>query len=80
METSPWMGQTFWWRMRLPQPAWIWWKPLATAPDKPTTIAVTFEQGVPVSLNGKALGAQELIAELNILAGQHGIGKIDIWS
>jgi len=66
-------------QQQIPDHAWIWWKPLATAPDKPTTIAVTFEQGIPVSLNGKALGAQELIAELNILAGQHGIGKIDIF-
>src|SRR5437660_208028 len=66
-------------QQQIPDHAWIWWKPLATAPDKPTTIAVTFEQGIPVSLNGKALGAQELIAELNILAGQHGIGKSDIF-
>ena len=66
-------------QQQIPDNAWIWWRPLATSPDTPTTVAVTFDQGVPVSLNGKSLGLQELIAELNVLAGQHGIGKIDIF-
>jgi len=63
----------------VPDNAWIWWKPLTQAPDTPTEVAVTFEQGVPVALNGKPMELQALIGELNIMAGQHGIGKIDIF-
>ena len=66
-------------QQEVPDTAWIWWKPLTQAPETPTEVAVTFEQGVPVALNGKRLGLQALIGELNILAGQHGIGKIDIF-
>jgi argininosuccinate synthase len=66
-------------QQEVPDSAWIWWKPLADTPDTPAEVAVTFERGVPVALNGTAMGLQELIGELNILAGRHGIGKIDIF-
>jgi len=66
-------------QQEVPDSAWIWWKPLSKSPDSPTPIAVTFEKGVPVALNGKAMGIQDMIVELNVLAGQHGIGKIDIF-
>jgi len=66
-------------QQEVPDSAWIWWKPLTQAPETPTEVAVTFEQGVPVALNGKPMGLQALIGELNVLAGQHGIGKIDIF-
>ncbi len=66
-------------QQEVPDSVWIWWKPLAQAPDLPTRVTVTFEQGVPTALNGKGLGLQELVAELNVLAGQQGIGKIDIF-
>jgi argininosuccinate synthase len=38
---------------------------------------VTFEQGVPVALNGEQLPLAELIVAVNEIAGQHGIGRID---
>lgn len=66
-------------QQEVPDSAWIWWKPLSQSPDTPTRLAVTFEQGVPVALNGKRMGMQEMVAELNVSAGQHGIGKIDIF-
>ncbi len=66
-------------QQEVPDNAWIWWKPLTQVPETPTEVAVTFQQGVPVALNGKPMGLQALIGELNILAGQHGIGKIDIF-
>ncbi len=66
-------------QQEVPDNAWIWWKPLTQVPETPTEVAVTFERGVPVALNGKPMGLQALIGELNILAGQHGIGKIDIF-
>ena len=39
---------------------------------------MTFEKGVPVSLNGQTMKVSEIITELNALGGKHGIGIIDI--
>jgi len=47
------------------------------APDTPETIQITFEKGKPVSLDGKAMPLDELILELNTIAGKHGVGRID---
>ncbi len=48
------------------------------APDKVTEITMTFEAGVPKTLNGKEMKVSEIIAELNKLGGENGIGIIDI--
>ena len=48
------------------------------APDKPTYITLSFEKGVPVALDGKKMKAAELIAALNKLGGENGIGIADI--
>lgn len=48
------------------------------APDESQLVTMTFEKGVPVSLNGKEMKVSEIIRELNILGGKHGIGIIDI--
>ena len=48
------------------------------APDEGEYITMTFEKGVPVSLNGQTMKVSEIITELNALGGTHGIGIIDI--
>jgi len=48
------------------------------APDEMETIEITFEKGLPVALNGKAMNGVELILELNKIAGAHGVGRIDM--
>jgi argininosuccinate synthase len=48
-----------------------------TAPD-PTEVVIGFEGGLPVSLDGEALGLVELIGRLNRQAGAYGIGRIDM--
>ena len=48
------------------------------APGKATYVTIGFEAGVPVSLDGKKMGAVELVSELNRLGGENGIGIIDI--
>ena len=48
------------------------------APDEGEYIPMTFEKGVPVSLNGQTMKVSEIITELNALGGKHGIGIIDI--
>ncbi|KAF0994158.1 argininosuccinate synthase [Geobacillus sp. TFV-3] len=50
---------------------------LENAPDVPDVIEIGFEQGVPVTLNGKSHPLAQLILELNALAGKHGVGRID---
>ena len=48
------------------------------APDEPEYVTMTFEAGVPKSLNGKEMKVSEIITKLNELGGKHGIGIIDI--
>ncbi|MBQ2626463.1 MAG: argininosuccinate synthase, partial [Eubacterium sp.] len=48
------------------------------APDEETEVTMTFEAGVPKTLNGKAMKVSEIITELNELGGKNGIGIIDI--
>ena len=48
------------------------------APDKPTYITLTFEKGIPVALDGKKMGATELVSALNKVGGENGIGIADL--
>ncbi|GFI08959.1 argininosuccinate synthase [Lachnospiraceae bacterium] len=48
------------------------------APDEGEYVTMTFEKGIPVSLNGKSMKVSEIITELNALGGKHGIGIVDI--
>ncbi len=51
---------------------------IAATPDEPEYVEIGFSQGVPTHLNGQALSATALIRQLNTLAGQHGVGRIDM--
>ncbi len=48
------------------------------APDQPTYVTIGFEQGIPVSLDGEKMDGVSLIAKLNKLGGENGIGIIDL--
>jgi len=48
------------------------------APDKPTYLEIDFERGIPIALNGERLGGVELMRRLNKIAGENGVGRIDI--
>lgn len=48
------------------------------APDKPTYIEIDFEDGTPTRIDGKEMKAHEIITLLNKVAGENGIGRIDI--
>jgi len=48
------------------------------APDEPEYIEIGFEKGIPVSLNGEHLSAVDLFTRLNVIAGRHGIGRVDM--
>ena len=48
------------------------------APDKPTYVTVSFEKGIPVAIDGKKMGAVDLVLKLNEIGGANGIGLLDI--
>lgn len=60
-----------------PEEAYALTNAIENTPDTPAFVDVTFEQGVPVALDGVALPLADLINQLNELAGEHGIGRID---
>ena len=48
------------------------------APDVPTYVTIHFEKGIPTAVDGKEMGAVELVEYLNKLGGENGIGLLDI--
>lgn len=48
------------------------------APDLSEYVEISFEKGIPVSLNGEKLNGVELIEKLNIIGGRNGVGIVDI--
>ncbi|MCR5337670.1 MAG: argininosuccinate synthase [Lachnospiraceae bacterium] len=48
------------------------------APEEGEYVTLTFEAGVPKSINGESMKVSEIIAKLNELGGKHGIGIVDI--
>lgn len=52
--------------------------PPEKAPDKPVYIEIEYEKGNPVALNGKKLSPSELLSKLNKIAGENGVGRIDL--
>jgi argininosuccinate synthase len=61
-----------------PEDAWMLTVDPAKAPASPEEVTLGFERGRPVSLNGKKLEAWRIIAELNTIAGKHGVGRVDL--
>jgi len=60
-----------------PADAYTWTKPPQEAPDEPGYVEVSFEEGIPVAVDGQPMDGVSLIQHLNELAGQHGVGRID---
>lgn len=60
-----------------PEGAYELTAPIEKTPDEAEYIEIAFEQGVPISINGKKYQLDELILELNQIAGKHGVGRID---
>ena len=48
------------------------------APDEDEYVTMTFEKGVPTSVNGVKMTVSDIIRKLNELGGKHGIGIVDI--
>ncbi len=57
---------------------WVWTRSPQEAPDKVETVEIGFEQGTPVSVNGKRMASVALVELLNEIAARNGVGRIDI--
>jgi argininosuccinate synthase len=60
-----------------PEEIYNWTVDPAQAPDA-QTIEIGFENGVPVSLDGKTMDGVTLIEKMNKIAGSHGVGRTDM--
>ena len=61
-----------------PEEIFQWTVSPADAPDTPTEIALEFENGVPVALDGRRMPGVELIQTVSKIAGANGVGRVDI--
>jgi len=52
--------------------------PVEKAPGKPEDVELEFRGGDLVAINGRKMKAHELLAELNRIAGKHGVGRLDL--
>jgi len=57
---------------------WQWIASPEKAPNKPATVEIGFDAGTPVSVNGKKKSAMDLLNQLNEIAAEHGVGRIDL--
>ncbi len=48
------------------------------APARPQYVEIDFVKGIPVAVDGKAMGPAKLLAHLNRIGGVHGIGRVDL--
>lgn len=61
-----------------PEEIFQWTKSQESSLSSPQNLNLRFESGEPVELNGEKLSPAKLVIKLNEIAGQHGIGRIDI--
>lgn len=61
-----------------PEEIFQWTKGIDAANSTPQNLAIGFENGVPVSLDGQSLAPLELVLRLNKIAGDNGVGRVDI--
>jgi argininosuccinate synthase len=50
----------------------------AECPDQPAYVELSFEKGVPVAVNGVAMAFMDLISSVSTIAGNHGVGRLDM--
>jgi argininosuccinate synthase len=61
-----------------PDEIWMLTASPKDAPDTPGEVSIGFEQGAPVSVNGRRMSGVELVETLNRTGAKHGIGRIDL--
>jgi argininosuccinate synthase len=48
------------------------------APDQPRVIEIDFDKGDAVAIDGQRIGCVDMLAKLNTIAGEHGVGRVDL--
>ena len=61
-----------------PEDIFVLTKSPEAAPDKPTYMEIDFKKGNPVAINGKKMSPAILMDTINIVAGNNGIGRMDM--
>ncbi len=61
-----------------PADVWDWTASPEEAPETPAEITITFDHGIPVALDKETMDPVTLVQKLNALAGEHGVGRIDM--
>jgi len=61
-----------------PEDMWCMTKPLSQAADEAEIVEISFEQGIPVAVNGEQLSPAALMRKLNAIGCEHAVGRIDI--
>jgi argininosuccinate synthase len=63
--------------LEVPQEALEWTLPPEAWPEAPLVLTIGFENGIPITINGKRNKLSELVLELNRIAGSYGVGLFD---
>jgi argininosuccinate synthase len=61
-----------------PEDVYEWTRPLDRTPEQPAIVEISFDHGLPVALDGEQVDAVTLVERLSVLAGEHGIGRVDM--
>lgn len=61
-----------------PEDIFVLTKSPEAAPDKPTYVEISFVKGNPVAIDGKKMSPAKLMDHMNIVAGNNGIGRVDM--
>ncbi|MDD4356766.1 MAG: argininosuccinate synthase [Smithellaceae bacterium] len=61
-----------------PEDIFVLTKSPEAAPDRPTYVEISFVKGNPVAIDGKKMSPAKLMEHMNILAGNNGIGRMDM--
>lgn len=61
-----------------PEEIFQWTKNARQAPDHPLDMEIRFRGGVPVAIDGKEASPAQLVTRLNMIAGDCGVGRVDI--
>jgi argininosuccinate synthase len=60
-----------------PGDVYAWTRDPRQCPDEPAYVEISFKEGIPTALDGKACAALDLVTTLNKVGGENGVGRID---
>ncbi|PKB78977.1 MAG: argininosuccinate synthase [SAR202 cluster bacterium Io17-Chloro-G9] len=60
-----------------PEEAYAWTSSHSATPEQPAYLEITFREGIPTAVDGEDMAGPDLVRHLNVLAGSHGVGRMD---